>query len=211
MIFDTLAALADYRNNHKFDSGATKAQCCEVIANDLQSVNVEILMVGGEFILNDEIGKFCPFVYGMQHRTPMSSLGTCPPLNSSSSSQSTSSSSNSSSSWSSSSSSGSSSYSSFSDSSLSCSSSSSSSSAAAASLSWYCVQGVGGTTCEDIVWGEPFAQLGCAQLTAEQVAAYPEACFEAGADWWVVNYLSGGPYATSDECWLNGCLNPNPM
>lgn len=71
MIFDTIAALADYLNDGKFDNSATKAQCEESIRN-LLNTNHETLTVGEKIFLNNELNKFSAFSYEIQYRTPRS-------------------------------------------------------------------------------------------------------------------------------------------
>jgi len=71
MIFDTIAALADYLNNGKFDNSATKAQCEESVRN-LLTTNHETLTVGERILLNNELEKFGVFSYEIQYRTPRS-------------------------------------------------------------------------------------------------------------------------------------------
>lgn len=70
MIFDTIAALADYRNNRKFDCSASIPQCEEEITYSPLVANHETLTLGDKRLLNNELKKQGRFAYEMQRRTP---------------------------------------------------------------------------------------------------------------------------------------------
>lgn len=71
MIFDTIAALADYLNNGKFDNSASREQC-EAVISELLRTDHETLTVDGRVILNNELDRLSYFAENMQHRTPRS-------------------------------------------------------------------------------------------------------------------------------------------
>jgi len=73
MIFDTLSALADYRNNLKFDNNATMEQCEEVVL-ELSRAQHETLTIGQKHLLNNEIDKYSYWVDGIQHKTSRTDL-----------------------------------------------------------------------------------------------------------------------------------------
>jgi len=73
MIFDTISALADYRNNLKFDNNATREQC-EAVVLELSRAQHETLTVGQKRLLNNEIDKYSYWVDGIQHKTSRTEL-----------------------------------------------------------------------------------------------------------------------------------------
>ena len=71
MIFDTIAAIADYINNGKFDNSASREQCEQTLREFLRT-DQETLTVDGKIILNNELNRLSYFTEEMQHRTPRS-------------------------------------------------------------------------------------------------------------------------------------------
>ena len=73
MIFDTIAAIADYKNNKKFDNNATREEI-ESILSELSNAKQEILTIGQRQLFNDEIKRYTYWVDGVQHKTPRSKI-----------------------------------------------------------------------------------------------------------------------------------------
>ena len=78
MIFDTLAAMADYRDNHKFDFTATTANCKSelVLKNDAGSLTLktETLSVDGITKTVADKDKFKYLMEGMLKKTPLQTI-----------------------------------------------------------------------------------------------------------------------------------------
>ena len=71
MIFDTIAALADYLNNGKFDNSASRAQCEDALREFLRT-DQETLTVDGRTVFNNEGKRLSYFIDAIQSRTPRS-------------------------------------------------------------------------------------------------------------------------------------------
>ncbi len=78
MIFDTLAAMADYRNNLKFDLTATTAECRAelVLKNDAGSLTLKTETLSVDSISKNvaDKDKIKYFMRGMLAKTPLQSL-----------------------------------------------------------------------------------------------------------------------------------------
>lgn len=80
MILDTLAAIADYTENNKFDSGASVAECKTAITtkntNGLLTTKEETLTIPGGTKTVSDSDKYKHILHGMLHRTPLQTLNS---------------------------------------------------------------------------------------------------------------------------------------
>ena len=78
MIFDTLAAMADYRDNHKFDFTATTTDCKNemTLKNDAGQLplKTETLTVDGRTVAVNDKNKLQYMLRGYLAKTPLQTL-----------------------------------------------------------------------------------------------------------------------------------------
>ena len=78
MIFDTLAAMADYRNNLKFDLTATTAECkTEMLLKNAAgqfTMKDETLTVDGRTVTVNDANKLQYILRGLLVKTPLQTL-----------------------------------------------------------------------------------------------------------------------------------------
>jgi len=79
MIFDTLAAMADYNNNNKFDTSATQEECKTVLENKnsaglltLADGTVRVDSLAAKTV--SDADKYAIFAYAILNKTPRSSI-----------------------------------------------------------------------------------------------------------------------------------------
>ena len=78
MIFETLAAMADYNDNKKFDNSPNvaydKATMLALSVAGKLTLKSETLTVGSKTLNNSESDKYKFFVDGIMNRTPMATV-----------------------------------------------------------------------------------------------------------------------------------------